>query len=76
LGQASGVLVDWSWFSSVGYAEVFWTVFITKIVVFITIFAASAWVLALNGPLGLRLIRVLQLRLPVVLTLDSQPVQG
>jgi uncharacterized membrane protein (UPF0182 family) len=42
LGRASGVLVDWSWFSSLGYADVFWTVFATKAAVFTAIFAASA----------------------------------
>jgi len=30
LGRASGFLVDWAWFSTIGYVGVFWTVFATK----------------------------------------------
>ena len=34
LGRASSLVVDWAWFSSVGYAGVFWTVFATKAALF------------------------------------------
>ena len=30
LGRASSIVVDWAWFSSVGYVGVFWTAFATK----------------------------------------------
>ena len=54
LGRLGGVLVDWAWFSSVGYAGVFWTVFLTKAAVFLTAFVASALVLWVNAALALR----------------------
>jgi uncharacterized membrane protein (UPF0182 family) len=76
LGRASGVLVDWSWFSSLGYADVFWTVFATKAAVFTAIFAASALLLWLNGSLALRLVRVRQLRLPAVFDTASSTSQA
>jgi uncharacterized protein len=30
LGLASNVLVDWLWFSAIGYRDVFWTIFGAK----------------------------------------------
>ena len=35
-------VVDWTWFSAVGYLDVFWTIFSTKALLFLTVFAASA----------------------------------
>src|SRR6266404_1311973 len=29
LGRASGVVVDWAWFSTIGYVGVFWTIFVS-----------------------------------------------
>jgi uncharacterized membrane protein (UPF0182 family) len=63
LGRASSVVVDWAWFSSVGYVGVFWTAFATKAVLFTAIFTASALLLWMNGRLALRLAQPLQLRL-------------
>ena len=42
LARVSGVVVDWAWFSTVGYEGVFWTVFTTKAALFTAIFAVSA----------------------------------
>jgi uncharacterized protein len=63
LGRASSVVVDWAWFSSVGYVGVFWTAFATKAALFTAIFTASALLLWMNGRLALRLAQPLQLRL-------------
>lgn len=30
LGRVSSVVVDWAWFSTIGYVGVFWTVSATK----------------------------------------------
>jgi uncharacterized membrane protein (UPF0182 family) len=51
---AADLLVDWLWFSSVGYIEVFLTLFGAKIALFIVVFAASAIILWLNGALAHR----------------------
>jgi uncharacterized protein len=64
LGRASGLVVDWAWFSSVGYVDVFWTAFATKIALFTTVFVVSALLLWVNGTLALRFARPRQLRLP------------
>ena len=42
LGRISSVVVDWGWFSSIGYVGVFWTVFVTKAALFVVVFAVSA----------------------------------
>ncbi len=67
LGRASSLVVDWAWFSSVGYAGVFWTAFATKAILFAIVFAVSALLLWLNGSIALRLARPRQLRLPASL---------
>jgi uncharacterized membrane protein (UPF0182 family) len=54
LGLASSFLVDWAWFSSVGFAQVFWTVVAAKIAVFAAIFFATAIVLWVNALVALR----------------------
>jgi len=53
-GRAADAVVDWLWFSSIGYVGVFWTIFTTRAVLFLTIFAASAGALWLSGGLALR----------------------
>src|SRR5271169_316756 len=55
LGSANGLAVDWAWFSTIGYVGVFWTVFATKAVLLLAVFAVSSLVLWVNGTLGLRL---------------------
>ena len=42
LAGAAGFVVDWAWFSTIGYVGVFWTVFATKVVLFIAVFAVSS----------------------------------
>ena len=64
LGRASSTVIDWAWFSSVGYVDVFWTAFATKVILFVAVFAASALLLWVNGRLALRFARPQQLQLP------------
>ena len=52
---AADFLVDWLWFSTVGYLNVFLTIFGTKVALFIAVFATSALFLWLNGALAHRL---------------------
>src|SRR5918995_370897 len=46
--------VDWAWFSALGYLDIFWTVFSTRASLFLTVFAATAFIVWLNGWLALR----------------------
>ena len=55
LGRASSIVVDWAWFSTIGYLDVFWTTFATKAVLFAAVFAVSALLIWVNGRLALRL---------------------
>jgi uncharacterized protein len=55
LSMASKFLVDWVWFSAIGYPAVFWTLISTKACIFVMVFIASAAVLLANGFLALRL---------------------
>ena len=57
LNLASDVLVDWLWFSAVGYRAVFWTIFGAKAVLFIAVFLASAVCLWVSGTLAFRFAR-------------------
>jgi len=56
-GLASSFLVDWLWFSSVGYLPVFLTTIAAKAVVFFVVLIATAVILWLNGLLAVRLAR-------------------
>ncbi len=56
-GVVAEVLVDWLWFSSVGYLQVFWTSLAAKAAVFGGAFTATAAVLWLNGWLARRFAR-------------------
>src|SRR5450631_3035680 len=57
LGFASDFLVDWLWFSSIGYLQVFWTTIGAKAVVFFAVWTATAVNLWLNGWLAVRFAR-------------------
>src|SRR5713226_3256990 len=57
LGLASDFLVDWLWFSSIGYLQVFWTTIVAKAVVFFAVWTATAVILWLNGWLAVRFAR-------------------
>ena len=57
LGLASDLLVDWLWFSSIGYLQVFLTTIGAKAVVFFVVWLPTALILALNGWLARRFAR-------------------
>ncbi|MBR1130668.1 UPF0182 family membrane protein [Bradyrhizobium iriomotense] len=57
LWLASDFLVDWLWFSSIGYLQVFWTTIGAKAVVFLAVWTGTAVILCLNGWLALRFAR-------------------
>ena len=56
-------MVDWAWFSTIGFAGVFWTVVVTKVGLFIAVFTISALLLWVNGTLALGFASVRRLRL-------------
>lgn len=53
LGRTGDTLVDWLWFSSIGYAGVFWTLFTARTVQFLAVFVISTGVFWLSGWLAL-----------------------
>ncbi|SAL60426.1 hypothetical protein AWB65_05446 [Caballeronia humi] len=57
LGRITGVLVDWLWFSSIGYLPVFWTVLSAQALLFVAVFAASAGTIGVSGFLAHRYAR-------------------
>src|ERR1700739_2828806 len=57
LGLASDLLVDWLWFSSIGYLQVFLTSIGAKAVLFFVVLTATAVILWLNGSLAVRFAR-------------------
>lgn len=58
---ASDLLVDWLWFSSIGYLQVFWTTLGAKAVVLSAVWTGTAVILWLNGWLAVRRRRSTQL---------------
>ncbi|RKF38261.1 UPF0182 family protein [Paraburkholderia fungorum] len=56
-GRVTRVVVDWLWFSSIGYGDVFWTLISAKVFLFAAVFAASASVIAVSGFLAHRYAR-------------------
>jgi uncharacterized protein len=64
---ASGWVVDWAWFSTIGYVGVFWTVFATQAVLFTSVFALSSFLIWVNGALALRFAARRRFRLPAAL---------
>src|ERR1700746_3467050 len=57
LGLTSGFLVDWAWFSAIGYLDVFWTILVGKAVLFLAVFGVSGILLWVNGTLAYRFAR-------------------
>jgi uncharacterized protein len=55
LGLTGDFLVDWLWFSAVGYLHVFWTTVAAQAGVFLATFVVTAAVLWANASLALRL---------------------
>ena len=60
VGQITGVLVDWLWFSSIAYADVFWTVLSAQVLLFVAVFAVSAGAIWVSGFLAHRYARNLR----------------
>jgi uncharacterized protein len=54
LGLTTDFLVDWAWFSAVGYLSVYWTILGGKILLFLAVFVVSTTLLWVNGSLALR----------------------
>ena len=75
LGIVSHFLVDWAWFSAIGYLGVFWTVLSTKAILFIAVFVASATVLFANGWLAFRFARHSKPALPTQFEWQAMPGQ-
>jgi hypothetical protein len=57
LGLTGDFLVDWLWFSAIGYLDVFWTTVIAEAEVFFAVFMATAIILWVNGSLASRFAR-------------------
>ena len=57
VGRITGILVDWLWFSSIGYGGVFWTIFSARALLFVAVFAISACSIWLSGILAHRCAR-------------------
>jgi uncharacterized membrane protein (UPF0182 family) len=57
VGRITGILVDWLWFSSIGYGGVFWTILSARVLLFATVFAVSACAIWLSGILAHRYAR-------------------
>ncbi len=64
LAMASGFLVDWAWFASIGFSPVFWTIVGAKAGLFIAVWLVASALLWLNGTIALRLCGPRQRRLP------------
>jgi uncharacterized membrane protein (UPF0182 family) len=57
LGFTGGFVVDWAWFSAIGYLNVFWTILGGKALLFCAVFVGSALLLWVNGSLAYRFAR-------------------
>ena len=60
LGLVSDFLVDWLWFSAIGYFGVFWTIFRAKAFLFLGVFVVSTVALYANTALASRFARLRQ----------------
>src|SRR5437868_3672390 len=54
LGLTGDFLVDWLWFSAIGYLDVFWTAFVAEAELFFAAFVATAIILWVNGSFASR----------------------
>src|ERR1700747_2054137 len=52
LGLTGDFLVDWLWFSTIGYLGVFWTTIAAEAEVFSAVFLATAIILWVNGSIA------------------------
>jgi uncharacterized protein len=67
LGLATDFLVDWLWFSAVGYLSVFWIIFGAKAVLFFAVFVVSTFALWMNAALASRFARLRRPKPPAAL---------
>ncbi len=68
LGLADNFLVDWLWFSTIGYPSVFWTTIGAETTVFFVVFVATAMILWANGWLAFSLARRRWAQFPTALS--------
>src|SRR5258708_22536113 len=68
LGRGGDWVVDWVWFSTIGYAGVFWTVFATKALLLTTVFALSTSLLFVNATVAVSMASRRRVRLPAAFT--------
>ncbi|MGH6877454.1 MAG: UPF0182 family protein, partial [Rhizomicrobium sp.] len=54
LGLASSFLVDWAWFSSLGFSSIFWTTIVAKCGLFAAVYVATAAALWVSGAIAVR----------------------
>ena len=54
LSPTAGFLVDWLWFSAIGYFSIFRTIIVAEAEVFIAVFITTAIILLVNGSLAFR----------------------
>ncbi len=71
LALASDFLVDWTWFSSIGFLEVFWRITGAKIALFAAVFVATAIVVWVNGAFAARVTSPRQYLRPVSMPWDG-----
>ncbi|MGJ0509712.1 MAG: UPF0182 family membrane protein [Methylocystis sp.] len=64
------LLIDWLWFSAIGFSNVFWTMLETKLALFCAVFTVSAILLWLNGSLANRFTQQGE-RLPAVIPIRA-----
>src|SRR4051794_22269396 len=57
LGLTTDFLVDWAWFSAIGYLSVYWTILVAQTLLFLATFAGSAAALYVNGFVAYRFAR-------------------
>jgi uncharacterized protein len=55
LGLTTNFLVDWAWFSAIGYLPVYWTILGAQTLLFLVTFVGSATVLYVNSFVAYRI---------------------
>jgi len=75
LGFTTDFLVDWAWFTALGYFSVFWMVLWGKVVLFLAVFGASALLLWVNGSLAHRFARPQRSLRPIDFARESVAIE-
>src|SRR6516165_9199050 len=76
LGLTGSFIVDWLWFSELGYLSVFWTTLIAESEVFLAVFVATAVILWINGALAAQFARPLWMHFAAGHQWEGQAVQS